>query len=122
MEYTFNNLPDDILEKIYKMVHNMMLSEVHCELLHRMCSKEIHKELIYQHLTASVYDSIISVSDPFLCLPCNWEVQDVITDEDTLGILQEIKDSKLKPWCRTFNNMHGFLDIDNYLRYQSWMF
>ena len=119
---TLNNLPDDILEKIYKMVHNMMLSEVHCELLHRMCSKEIHKELIYQHLTASVYDSIISVSDPFLCLPCHWEVQDVITDEDTQGILREIQVSKLRPWCRTFSNINGFLGIDDYLRYQNSLF
>lgn len=116
---TLNNLPDDLLEKIYKTVHRMMLSEVHCELLQLKGSKEVCKELIYQHLTASIYDSMLAVSDPFLCLPCNWMVNDVITDETTQGILQEFEDSKLKPWCRTFDSMNGFLSIDDYLRYQN---
>ena len=107
------------------MVHRMGLSDVHVELCkrnHRINLSDVHKELSFQHMTVSIYDTLLSTSDPFLCLPCNWDVQDVITDVETQSILQEIKDSKLQPWCRTFQSMNVFLDIDDYLRYQHSLF
>jgi hypothetical protein len=99
-----NSLPNDILEHIYKMVH-------------RMCLLEVHNEIKYQYTTIKIYDTLLSISDPFLCLPCNWEVHNVITDRDTQSILHEIKHSKLQPWCRTVSSMNGFLNIDEYLRF-----
>jgi hypothetical protein len=119
---SLDSLPNDILEHIYKMVHRMTLSDVHAEMKHRMCLLEVQNEIKYQYTTVTIYDSLLSMSDPFLCLPCNWEVHDVITDEETRGLLQEIKHSKLQPWCRTFNSMNGFLNIDDYLRYQNSLF
>ena len=43
-----NGLPNDILDHIYKMVHRMILSDVHAEMKHRMCLLEVHKEINYQ--------------------------------------------------------------------------
>jgi hypothetical protein len=119
---SLNSLPDDILEHIYKLVHQMIQIDVHNELYRINHSNRLTiclKELKHQHMSVSIYDTLLSVSDPFLCLPCNWEVHDVITDTRTQDILRDIKESKLQSWCRTFDSMNGFLDIDDYLRYQN---
>ena len=102
MTNLLTNLPNDILDVIYKQKHKLEL-------------KEIHKELLFNYSITSIYDKLLNDHDPFLLLPCNWNLQDMKIEGyngETYEILNELEQHKLKSWTRVFTFGSGVHTID----------